>query len=97
MYLTAFPDPSFDSHALGVAMRPWSELLPEHLAADTANSLCLAHMDAYLKNDGDALAFLDQDLSGTFARRGVEIEVASDLNGSEPGLTGAIELTESLR
>ena len=79
MYLTAFPDPSFDSRALAVAMRPWSELLTEAKAADTARGLCLAHMDAYLKNSRDAMAFLDRDLAGTFAERSIEIELARDV------------------
>ena len=77
MYLTAFPDPSVDSHALGVAMRPWSELLSEEKAADTARALTLAHMDAHLKGVGAAAAFLDRDLSGTFAGRGIAIETAA--------------------
>lgn len=84
MYLSAFPDPSFDAHALGVAMGPWSELLPERQAADAVNSLCLAHMDAYLKNRVDATAFLDEDLAGTLARRGIDIELAADLTVDDP-------------
>jgi dienelactone hydrolase len=89
MYLTAFPDPSFDSRALAEAMRPWSELLTEAKAADTARSLCLAHMDAYLKNDQGAMAFLDRDLSGTLAQRGIDIELAIDTTAAEPALVGA--------
>jgi predicted dienelactone hydrolase len=83
MYLTAFPDPSFDAHALGVAMRPWSELLPEQQGADTARSLCLAHMDAHLKHNDAAAAFLDRDLAGTFQRRGITIETTeTELQGA---------------
>jgi pimeloyl-ACP methyl ester carboxylesterase len=77
MYLAAFPDPTMDTQALGEAMRPWSELLTEDKAADTARSLCLAHMDAHLKGNADAMAFLDRDLVGTFAHRGIDIEVAA--------------------
>ena len=86
MYLTAFPDPTFDAHALGVAMRPWSELLSEAKAADTVRSLCLAHMDAHLKGQEAAAAFLDRDLTATFERRGIEIETAS----SEPDRVAAV-------
>ncbi len=73
MYLTAFPDPSFDSRAIGVAMRPWAELCTEQQAADTARGLCLGHMDAHLKDNHEALAFLDRDLTATFARRGIQL------------------------
>ena len=76
MYMTAFPDPHIDSRALAEAMRPWSELLSEQKAADVGRSLCLAHMDAYLKDSAAARAFLDGDLAATFAARGTEIETA---------------------
>jgi predicted dienelactone hydrolase len=79
MYLTSFPDESFDTQALGRDMRPFSELCPEKDAADTMRALCLAHMDAHLKQKEAARAFLDDDLSGTFARRGINLdEVASE-------------------
>src|SRR5262249_19323516 len=67
MYLTSFPDDSFDTGALGIAMRPFAELCPEAHAADTQRALCLAHMDAQLKDDEAAAAFLDDDLAGSFA------------------------------
>jgi predicted dienelactone hydrolase len=78
MYLTSFPDDTFDTRKLGEDMRPFSELCPEKDAADTMRALCLAHMDANLKQNGDAQTFLDDDLTGTFARRGIFLdEVAS--------------------
>jgi hypothetical protein len=83
MYMTAFPDPLIDSRALAIAMRPWPELLSEEKAADTSRSLCLAHMDAYLKNRREALDFLGDDLSGRFARRGIEIECAAHAGDAE--------------
>lgn len=89
MYEGAFPNPLIDSRALAKAMRPWSELLPEQKAADTARSLCLAHMDAYLKNDARAMAFLDDNITATFARRGIDVEfaahtIAPELTGVKP-------------
>lgn len=77
MYLTSFPDESFDTRALGIAMRPFAELCPEADAADTQRALCLAHMDAHLKDNEAAELFLDHDLAGTFARRGIDLEVAN--------------------
>jgi len=76
MYLTSFPDDSFDTRALGVAMRPFAELCSEGHAADTQRALCLAHMDAHLKDSRAAELFLDDDLAQTFARRGIDLEVA---------------------
>jgi hypothetical protein len=77
MYLTSFPDDSFDTRALGIAMRPFAELCPEADGADTQRALCLAHMDAHLKGNEAAAAFLDEDLAATFARRGIDLEVAA--------------------
>ena len=60
-------------------MRPFSELCPEQDSNDTMRALCLAHMDANLKDDAQALAFLDTDLAATFAARGIELaEVKQD-------------------
>ncbi len=79
MYLTSFPDNTFDTRKLGEDMRPFSELCPEKDAADTMRGLCLAHMDAHLKQNTAALAFLDHDLTGTFTKRGINLdEVASE-------------------
>jgi dienelactone hydrolase len=70
----SFPDPEIDAIALGVAMRPFAELLSESLANDAARGLCLAHFDAALKADSCARAFLDGDLRATFAARGVTLD-----------------------
>ena len=94
MYMTAFPNPLIDARALAEAMRPWSELLPEKDAHDAARSLCLAHMDAYLKNDDEALAFLDRDLAGAFAARGIEIELDADDGAVAASLAGSASLTD---
>ena len=68
-----FSDPELDGLALGTAMRPFAELCPEEHANLTARSLCLAHLDANLKDMADARAFLDGDLESTFAARGIAI------------------------
>jgi dienelactone hydrolase len=74
-----FPDPEVDGIALGTAMRPFAELCTEEQANATARGLCLAHMDAHLNDDRRAQAFLDSDLPGVFAARGVDIEVTASL------------------
>jgi hypothetical protein len=84
MYLTSFPDETFDTRALGVAMRPFAELCSEAHAADTMRALCLAHMDAHLKDRAEATAFLDEDLAGTFARRGIDIEIGTPVMDADP-------------
>lgn len=70
----SFPDPEIDAIALGTAMRPFTDLLSEALATDTARGLCLAHFDASLKGRSEARAFLDGDLKATFAGRGITVE-----------------------
>jgi dienelactone hydrolase len=69
-----FPDPELDGLALGTAMRPFADLCPEEHANLTARALCLAHLDANLKDIAAARAFLDADLESTFAARGIGIE-----------------------
>ena len=87
MYLTSFPDETFDTRKLGEDMRPFSELCPEKDAADTMRALCLAHMDANIKHITDARAFLDDDLAGVFTRRGINLdEVANDTTPSYIGV-----------
>lgn len=79
MYLNSFPDDSFDTRALGIAMRPFAELCPEAHAADTQRALCLAHIDAHLKDNDAAGAFLDNDLARVFAARGIDLDVAASV------------------
>ena len=74
----AFPDPEIDAIALGTAMRPFSELCTEEQGGATARALCLAHMDAYLKNDVEARLFLDGDLASSFAARGIDLNVKAE-------------------
>ena len=71
-----FPDPELDTIALATAMRPFDQLVSEAASLATARGLCLAHMDAELKHDGGARAFLARDLAATFAARGIELEAA---------------------
>lgn len=73
-----FPDPEIDAIAVGQAIRPFSELRSERDAADVGNGLCLAHMDAHLKEEPQARAFLEANLAALFAARGVSIELSED-------------------
>jgi hypothetical protein len=59
-------------------MRPFSELLSETRSNDTMRGLCLAHMDAHLKDDCRALAFLEANLNQVFASRGVDLDVVDN-------------------
>ena len=73
-----FSDPELQGEvgmALGRAMRPFSELCTEAESGAAARSLCVAHLDAHLKGNWDASAFLEGDLEATFARRNITIEV----------------------
>jgi dienelactone hydrolase len=71
-----FPDPELDTIALATAMRPFAELCSELDGATAARGLCLAHMDAELKHDAGARAFLADDLAATFAARDIALEAA---------------------
>jgi dienelactone hydrolase len=71
-----FPDPELDAIALGLAMRPFAELVSEADANATARALLLAHMDSVLRQNGNAATFLDRGLAATFAARGIELEAA---------------------
>jgi hypothetical protein len=66
-----FPDPENDGPALAETVRPFSELCPARHATDTVLALCLAHMDAHLKDCGEARAFMDGDLAHAFALHGI--------------------------
>lgn len=70
------PDPELDGPALGTAMRPFSELCPADHATQVMRSIVLAHFEANLNGSGDAKAFLANDLTGTFAVRGIDVEVS---------------------
>ncbi|MCH2169553.1 S9 family peptidase [Myxococcota bacterium] len=68
-------DPEIDFAAVAEASRPFSELCPAAHGAEVAQALCLAHMDAHLKDDADALAWLEGDLASHFSARGIDLEV----------------------
>ena len=72
-----FPDPEIDAIALGMAMRPISELCTEEQSGATARASCLAQMDALMKGNGEAREFLDRGLVPALARLGVELETFS--------------------
>jgi dienelactone hydrolase len=71
-----FPDHGFDAPAIAAAMGPFAALCPAAHAIATVRALCLAHMDTHLKGNAAARAFLDGDLAGTFATRGIDLEAA---------------------
>jgi dienelactone hydrolase len=77
-----FPDPELDGVALGTAMRPFAELCSEEHANVTARALCLAHLDAHLKDLAGAREFLSGDLESTFADRGIAIQAARSALGT---------------
>jgi predicted dienelactone hydrolase len=73
----SFPDPEIDALALGIAMRPFAELLSEACANEAARALGLAHFDAVLKGRSEAGAFLNGDLKEWFASRGMSLAAAA--------------------
>jgi hypothetical protein len=79
----SFPDPEIDAIALGIAMRPFSELCPEADAAETMRALCVAHMDAHLKDNAGATCFLDSDLQARFHARGIDLREATGERGGD--------------
>lgn len=75
--------PGTDVVGLARATPPFSALCPNWHGTDTLNALCLAHLDAELKDDINARAFLDRDLVSSFAARGIALEshpVSAPLN-----------------
>ena len=82
-----FPDPpGIDYASLAEASGPFSDLCPAAHGIDAMRALCLAHMDAELMDSADARAFLDGDLAGTFAARGIGLdEVARQTNSNHFG------------
>jgi hypothetical protein len=73
----AFPaaPPDIDLAAIAEASRPFSELCSAADGLATVQGLCVAHMDAHVKELPDARAFLAGDLARTFAARGISIDV----------------------
>ena len=65
------------SGVMGEGARPSSELVPGAHAYAVTNGLGLAHFDAELRGNPDAVAFLARDLSAVLAERGVNVEVVT--------------------
>jgi predicted dienelactone hydrolase len=73
--------PGADVAALAKATPPFSALCPNEHGVETLQVLCLAHMDAQLKENPDARRFLDDNLGAAFAARGIALdEVAHDFS-----------------
>lgn len=68
-------DPDIDFAAIAEASRPFSELCPADHAHEVVKALCLAHMDAHLKGDDGAAAWLAADPAADFAARGIDVEI----------------------
>ena len=66
--------PGTDFAGLAKATPPFSALCPNRHGTETLNALCLAHLDAELKDDLEARAFLDGGLVSAFAARGIALE-----------------------
>ena len=68
-------DPELDFAAIAEASRPFSELCPADQSHEVVKALCLAHMDAHLKGDAEAAAWLAGDPAADFAARGIDVEI----------------------
>ncbi len=66
---------SIDFRAIAAATPPFAELCPAAHGEAVVKGLCLAHMDAHLKQLPAAHAFLNEDVAGAFAARGIQLEV----------------------
>lgn len=71
-----FPDPELDGPAMAIAMRPFGELCPAEHGQTTMRGIAVAHFDATLNQRAEAKSFLADDLAGTFAQRGIDVEVS---------------------
>jgi len=68
-------DPDIDFAAIAEASRPFSELCSGEQAHEVVKALCLAHMDAHLKADAAAAAWLAGDPAADFTARGIDVEI----------------------
>ena len=66
---------AIDFPAIAAATPPFSELCPAEHGEAVVRGLCLAHMDAHLKDRPEARAYLEGDLEALFAGRGIDLEV----------------------
>ena len=65
--------PEVDVVALAKGTPPFSQLCPNWHGTETLQALCLAHMDAELKENGEARALLDGELESVFSARGISL------------------------
>jgi len=59
-------------------MLPFSKLCPPEIANDFLRRLGLAHMDAHLKKNLDAVGWLDGDIKAYMADQGVDVRVVKE-------------------
>ena len=59
-------------------MLPFSELCPAKNAEDFLRGLGLAHMDAYLKKNSNAMEWLKGDIKAYMADQGVSVSVPKE-------------------
>ncbi len=71
-------DTTLDFAAMAAAMPPFWKLCSAERALTVAKALFLAHMDAELKANVSARAFLNADLRATVAARGINLEVVKE-------------------
>ena len=61
-----------DWTALAKNIAPYAKLCPEAKAHECWRGLIVAHMDAYLRGNAEALALLEDDIPATLAARGID-------------------------
>ena len=66
---------NLESQILSKAMQPISELHPSKGAYDYIRGLGLANMDAYLKDNKEAMEFLESDLKKLLAERDIAVTI----------------------
>jgi hypothetical protein len=67
--------PGIDFEAVAEAMGPFSSLCPEAHGAEVVRALCLAHLDAWVKDEAGARGFLESDIEPAFADREIDLEL----------------------
>jgi len=66
---------TFDFAAMAAATPPFAELCPAEHGDAVVKGLCLAHMDAHLKQLPAARAFLDGNPAAWFRARGIDVDI----------------------
>ena len=87
-----------DWEAIASTIEPYDELCPGDRAQLCWRGVCVAHMDAQVKQSAEAAAFLDGNLVGELAKRGIDAEqiwrpegCSTPLEqGGSPNGTGAV-------